>query len=167
LFERAEESYNSIVISVAEGLHCQTLRLNKKMRCKSSRCRRCKCRGSLSLVKASHWDYFLRRQTGCCLRHKPEDLQRYGITVMIFWSLQNLEQCRKTAEVFDRRSLFRRSNYAGTQWICTDQGRKTADWTAEIFGIRGIADHGEGFQAHSCGRDPQKHSASQWQINKK
>ena len=91
--------YNSIVISVAGGLNSQTLRLNKKMRCKSSRCRHCKCWGSLSLVKASHWG-------------NPEKADRLLLETQArrsteiwkhcndFVSLQNLSQRRKTAENF-------------------------------------------------------------------
>ncbi len=32
--------------------------LNKRMGCKSPRCRRCKCRDGLPLTKVSHWKYF-------------------------------------------------------------------------------------------------------------
>ena len=49
--------------------------LNKRTGCKSPRCRRCKCRDGLSLVKASHWSN-LRRQTIHRLRHESEDLRK-------------------------------------------------------------------------------------------
>ena len=49
-------------VSVA-GRGAQTVRLNKRTGCKSPRCRHCKCRDGLPLVKASHWS-IPRRQTG-------------------------------------------------------------------------------------------------------
>ena len=54
--------YNFIYVSVA-GRGVQTVRLNKRTGCKSPRCRHCKCRDGLPLVKASHWS-ISRRQTG-------------------------------------------------------------------------------------------------------
>ena len=53
--------YFSIIeygISVAAGYARSILRLNKRMGCKSPRCRRCKCRDSLPLMKVSHWKFF-------------------------------------------------------------------------------------------------------------
>lgn len=44
------------------GAH-KTVWLNKRTGCKSPRCRHCKCRDGLPLVKASHWR-IPRRQTG-------------------------------------------------------------------------------------------------------
>ena len=34
-----------------------SIRLNKKMGCKSPRCRRCKCRDNLPLMEVSHWNF--------------------------------------------------------------------------------------------------------------
>ena len=50
--------------------------LNKIMGCESPRCRRCKCRDSLPLMKVSHW-IFPRRQTGYRFRHESEDLREW------------------------------------------------------------------------------------------
>ena len=55
-------NYNLIHVSVA-GRGVQTARLNKRTGCESPRCRHCKCRDGLPLVKASHWS-IPRRQTG-------------------------------------------------------------------------------------------------------
>lgn len=57
------------------GRGVQTVRLNKRTGCKSPRCRHCKCRDGLPLVKASHWR-IPRRQTGRRSRHKSGDLRK-------------------------------------------------------------------------------------------
>ena len=67
-------SYNLIHVSVA-GRGVQTARLNKRTGCESPRCRHCKCRDGLPLVKASHWR-IPRRQTGRRSRHKSGDLRK-------------------------------------------------------------------------------------------
>ena len=48
-------SYKSIWNFRGRRVCRMTLRLNKRMGCKSPRCRRCKCRGGLLLTKVSHW----------------------------------------------------------------------------------------------------------------
>ena len=48
-------TYNSIWNFRGRRVCRMTLRLNKRMGCKSPRCRRCKCRGGLLLTKVSHW----------------------------------------------------------------------------------------------------------------
>ena len=67
-------NYNLIHVSVA-GRGVQTARLNKRTGCESPRCRHCKCRDGLPLVKASHWR-IPRRQTGRRSRHKSGDLRK-------------------------------------------------------------------------------------------
>ena len=57
------------------GRGVQTARLNKRTGCESPRCRHCKCRDGLPLVKASHWR-IPRRQTGRRSRHKSGDLRK-------------------------------------------------------------------------------------------
>ena len=57
------------------GRGVQTARLNKRTGCESPRCRHCKCRDGLPLVKASHWSN-PRRQTGRRSRHKSGDLRK-------------------------------------------------------------------------------------------
>ena len=90
--------YNSIVISVAGGLNRQTLRLNKKMRCKSSRCQRCKCWGSLSLVKASHWESSWEGRQAAAWDTSQKIYRDMESWQWPFDSLQNLEQRRTIAE---------------------------------------------------------------------
>jgi hypothetical protein len=80
------------------------------------------------LAKASHWE-------------NPEKADRLLFETQArrsteIWNHDNdlsarcriLNNVERTAEdLIDRRSFFRRNNYAGTQRICTDQGRETAD----------------------------------------
>ena len=49
--------------------------LNKRMGWDSPRCRRCKCRDSDPLAKASHWGQPREGRIGDRLRHKSEDLR--------------------------------------------------------------------------------------------
>ena len=55
--------YNRIWNFRGRTVRIAAARLNKKMGCKSPRCRRCKCRGGLPLTKVSHWGN-PRRQAG-------------------------------------------------------------------------------------------------------
>lgn len=91
--------------------------LNKTMGCKSPRCRRCKCRDGQPLMKVCHW-FFLRRQAGHHLRHKPEErkpekLPKWrktlgGITGAVFFGL-----LLYTSLVLDLSQLYQGGNFMG------------------------------------------------------
>ena len=49
--------YNRIWNFRGRTVRMAAARLNKKMGCKSPRCRRCKCRDNLPLMEVSHWNF--------------------------------------------------------------------------------------------------------------
>ena len=79
---KCRKTYNSIVISVAGGLYFRCFGWTRKWGASPH------AAGTVSVEAVCCWrkpviGKFLRRQTGCCLRHKSEDLQRYGIIAMV------------------------------------------------------------------------------------